>query len=121
MTLLRIAGGAVSDPANGVHGITHDIWIRDGKVIADPGERPDRTLDARGLVVMPGGVDLHSHIVGSKVNAGRRLRPDDRREAAPVLRTPITRSGTTGSVPSTFATGYLYAGLGYTTAIDAAI
>ena len=26
-----------------------------------------------------------------------------------------------GSVPSTFATGYRYAGLGYTTAFDAAI
>ena len=31
------------------------------------------------------------------------------------------RSGTLGSVPSTFATGYQYAGLGYTTAVDAAI
>ena len=31
------------------------------------------------------------------------------------------RCGTMGSVPSTFATGYLYAGLGYTTAFDAAI
>ena len=38
-----------------------------------------------------------------------------------IRRTPLTRSGTTGSVPSTFATGYLYAGLGYTTAFDAAI
>ena len=31
------------------------------------------------------------------------------------------RSGTVGSTPSTFATGYLYAGLGYTTALDASI
>src|SRR5690606_785046 len=30
-------------------------------------------------------------------------------------------SGTLGSVPSTFATGYKYIGLGYTTAFDAAI
>ena len=121
MTLLRIAGGAVYDPANGIDGAIHDIWVRDGKIVADPGEPADRTLNATGLVVMPGGVDLHSHIVGSKVNAGRRLRPDDRREAAPIRRKPFTRSGTAGSVPSTFATGYLYAGLGYTTAIDAAI
>jgi formylmethanofuran dehydrogenase subunit A len=121
MTLLRIAGGTVYDPANGVNGIVQDIWIRDGKIISAPDEQPDRTLDAAGLVVMPGGVDLHSHIVGPKVNAGRRLRPDDRRDAAPIRRTPNTRSGTAGSVPSTFATGYLYAGLGYTTAFDAAI
>jgi len=31
-------------------------------------------------------------------------------------RTAITHSGTLGSVPSTFATGYKYLGLGYTTA-----
>jgi formylmethanofuran dehydrogenase subunit A len=121
MTLLRIAGGAVYDPTNNVDGAIHDIWIRDGRIVADPSEPADRTLDATGLVVMPGGVDLHSHIVGSKVNAGRRLRPDDRRQARPIPRTPFTRSGTAGSVPSTFATGYLYTGLGYTTAIDAAI
>src|SRR5918992_1389001 len=35
-------------------------------------------------------------------------------------RTAITRSGTGGTVPSTFATGYRYALLGYTTVVDAA-
>jgi formylmethanofuran dehydrogenase subunit A len=66
-------------------------------------------------------VDMHAHIAGPKVNVARKLRPDDRRKAPVVRRTPLTRSGTTGSVPSTFATGYLYAGMGYTTAFDAAI
>jgi formylmethanofuran dehydrogenase subunit A len=119
MTLLRIAGGTVYDPANAVDGAVQDIWIRDGKIIADPGMPADRTLDAAGLVVMPGGVDLHSHIVGPKVNAGRRLGETRFKPALP--RTARTRSGIAGSVPNTFATGYLYAGLGYTTAIDAAI
>src|SRR5256884_4851074 len=49
------------------------------------------------------------------------MMPNERRIPPPVVRTQFTRSGTTGSVPSTFATGYLYAGLGYTTAFDAAI
>jgi formylmethanofuran dehydrogenase subunit A len=35
-------------------------------------------------------------------------------------RTAITRSGTGGTVPSTFATGYRYALLGYTTVVEAA-
>ena len=120
MTLLHIAGGMVYD-SNGIDGIAQDIWIHDGVVVGDPGKTAYRTINAAGLVVMPGGVDLHSHIVGPKVNAGRRLRPDDRRNAPPIRRTAITRSGTGGSVPSTFATGYLYTGLGHTTAIDAAI
>lgn len=124
MTLLKITNGTVYDPANGVDGAVKDLWVRDGKIIPPPAEpdvRPDKTLDATGLVVMPGGVDMHAHIAGPKVNVARKLRPEDKRKAPPVRRTPLTRSGTTGSVPSTFATGYLYAGLGYTTAFDAAI
>jgi len=122
--LLKIAGGTVHDPANQVDGQVKDIWIQDGKVVApptDPDVRPDKVLDAKGLVVMPGGVDMHSHIAGPKVNLARKMRPEDKRRAPVIRRTAFTRSGTTGSVPSTFATGYLYAGLGYTTAFDAAI
>ncbi len=123
MPLLKIANGTVYDPINGVNGVVTDLWIQDDKIVAAPvdlGVRPDRVFDAAGLVVMPGGVDMHAHIAGPKVNLARKLRPEDRRKA-PVRRTPLTRSGTVGSTPSTFATGYLYAGLGYTTAFDAAI
>ena len=121
---VKIAGGTVYDPANGVDGEVRDIWMSGSKIVAppsDPAIRPDRVIDARGLVVMPGGVDMHCHIVGSKVNTARMMCPEHSRQAAPVLRSPRTRSGTMGSVPSTFATGYRYAGLGYTTAFDAAI
>lgn len=124
MTLFCIQGGTVYDPANGIDGAVRDIWIQDGRVVSaptDPAQRADRTLDATGYVVMPGGVDMHCHIAGPKVNAARKMMPDDKRTAAPVRRTPRTRSGTVGSVPSTFATGYLYTGLGYTTAFDAAV
>src|ERR1700758_871900 len=123
MTLLKIANGTVYDPATQVDGVVKDIWAKDGRIISppEPGILPERVLDASGLVVMPGGVDMHAHIAGPKVNVARKMRPEDKRKAAPVRRTPLTRSGTTGSVPSTFATGYLYAGLGYTKAFDAAI
>lgn len=124
MATLLIQGGAVHDPANGVDGAVQDIWISGGRVIAppaEPGARAERVLDARGYVVMPGAVDMHCHIVGPKVNVARKMRPEERRAAPAIPRTARTRSGTIGSVPSTFATGYLYAGLGYTTAVDAAI
>src|SRR5215469_13254732 len=124
MNLLKIADGTVYDPLNNLDGVVQDIWIRDGKIIApptSPDARPDKIIDATGLVVMPGGVDMHAHIAGPKVNLARKMRPEDKRKAPPVRRTPLTRSGTRGSVPSTFATGYLYAGMGYTTAFDAAI
>ena len=95
--------------------------VESSRPTSDPNVRPARTLDATGLVVMPGGVDMHCHIVGPKVNAARRMRPEEKRSAEPLLRTASTRSGTMGSTPSTAATGYKYAGLGYTTAFDAAV
>ncbi|MEX0702444.1 MAG: formylmethanofuran dehydrogenase subunit A [Planctomycetales bacterium] len=124
MPSLRIANGALYDPANGIDGQVRDLWIEDGRIVpspADPHDRPDRSIDATGMVVMPGGVDMHCHIAGPKVNTARKMMPDDKRTARVVRRTALTRSGTVGSVPSTFATGYLYAGLGYTTAFDAAV
>ncbi|MDA7541258.1 formylmethanofuran dehydrogenase subunit A [bacterium] len=122
--VLKIEGGEVYDPINGVNGEICDVWIKDGKIIApitDPNFRPTQTIDAEGLVVMPGGIDMHCHIAGPKVNTARKMRPEEKRNSDPVMRTEFTHSGTMGSVPSTFATGYKYVGLGYTTAFDAAI
>ena len=120
----KIAGGTVYDPANGIDGEVRDIWILGQKIVtapADPEVRATRVIDARGLVVMPGGVDMHCHIVGPKVNAARKMCPEQKRRGEHIHRTRISHSGTVGHVPSTFATGYKYAGMGYTTAFDAAI
>ncbi len=118
MSAIRISGGRVHDPANAVDGEVRDVCLQDGKVVAEVG--PDaRGIDARGMVVMPGGVDIHAHIAGPKVNAARKLSPDGRR-GDPLDATEILRSGTGGLVPSTFATGYRYSLLGYTTVVEAA-
>jgi formylmethanofuran dehydrogenase subunit A len=116
--MLRIAQGRVYDPANGVDGEVRDVCLDGGKVVEElPSYAP--RIDASGMVVMPGGVDIHSHIAGPAVNAARKLTPEEHR--GDVLdRTAITRSGTGGTVPSTFTTGYRYALLGYTTVVDAA-
>jgi formylmethanofuran dehydrogenase subunit A len=115
---LRIAGGRVYDPANGVDGEVRDVCLSDGKVVDDvPADA--RRIDARGMVVMPGGVDIHAHIAGPAVNAARRLSPEQHREDV-TERSEILRSGTGGLVPSTFVTGYRYALLGYTTVVEAA-
>ena len=116
---LRIVNGRVHDPANGVDGAVRDVCIRDGK-IADDAPPDAKRIDASGMVVMPGGVDIHCHIAGPKVNLARKVQPEDHRHDVHP-RTRVTRSGTGGTVPSTFATGYRYAGLGYTTAMEAAV
>ena len=116
--MLRIASGSVYDPANGVAGEVRDVCLSEGKVVEDvPAHAP--RIDARGMVVMPGGVDIHAHIAGPKVNAARRLAPEEHR-ADVVDRSGVLRSGTGGTVPSPFVTGDRYALLGYTTVVEAA-
>jgi formylmethanofuran dehydrogenase subunit A len=116
--MLRIAGGSVYDPANGIAGEVRDVCVQDGKIVADVPAHA-RRIDARGMVVMPGGVDIHAHIAGPAVNAARKLLPEEHRGDV-LERTAIARAGSGGTVPSTFATGYRYALLGYTTVVEAA-
>ncbi|HUK33282.1 MAG TPA: formylmethanofuran dehydrogenase subunit A, partial [Vicinamibacterales bacterium] len=123
MTVLRIAGGAVYDPANGINGEVRDVCIADGRVVDDVASDAT-TIDARGMVVMPGGIDIHAHVASSSVNVGRRLLPEDHDRdpvRAPRLDEGVARSGTGGTLPTSFSTGYRYAGLGYTTVFDAAV
>jgi formylmethanofuran dehydrogenase subunit A len=121
MTTLRIAGGAVHDPVHGVDGEVRDVCVADGRIVAElPPDAP--SLDVSGMVVMAGGVDIHSHVAGGSVNLARRLLPEDHDPVrAPDLVEGRRRSGSGGLLPTTFTTGYRYAGLGYTTVFDAAV
>ena len=164
--VLRITNGRVYDPANaggGVDGAVRDVVIVDGRIAAalPDGVRPGavRTIDARGMIVMPGGVDIHCHIASASVNRARAMLGEEHAthvHVAPgsgveTLSTRLTgphpsplpspgegegagasqpgatahgrpfRAGTGLLTPSTFLTGYRYAALGYTTAIDAAV
>jgi formylmethanofuran dehydrogenase subunit A len=117
--MLRITNGRVYDPKNNVHGEVRDVCIADGRVIAsvDGG----RTIDASGMVVFPGGVDVHTHVAGAALNFARGLIPEQHRAAQALARTAVRRSGMGGTTPTTFATGYLYAGMGWTTVNEAAV
>jgi len=118
MSELLIRNGFVYDPLNRINGEKADISVRNGKVVEMVSAGAE-VIDASGMIVMPGGVDIHSHIAGSKVNAGRVLRPED--HVKDVERhTAITRAGTGHSIPSTYTTGYRYARLGYTTVFEPA-
>ena len=117
MGCLLIKGGYVYDPLNGVDGERMDIAVRDGKIVESVDEREAKVIDASGMIVMPGGVDIHAHIAGAEVNAGRLLRPEDHaKDVEP--RTAVRRAGVGYSIPSTFTTGYRYARMGYTTVMN---
>lgn len=62
---LHIKNGHLIDPANGIDGL-HDLYIADGKVLA-VGHAPsgfvaERVIDASGLIVAPGLVDLSARL-----------------------------------------------------------
>jgi dihydroorotase len=59
-----VRGGRVLDPGSGVD-LQGDVLVRDGRIAAvgaglDAGDA--RVFDARGLLVTPGFVDLHTHL-----------------------------------------------------------
>lgn len=106
-----------------MHGEKQDIVIINDKIASREDIRSDmkiKEIDASDKVVMPGGVDIHAHIAGPKVNAGRLLRPEDH-TLEHSLKTKYARSGVGRSVPSTYFTGYAYAKMGYTFAMEPAM
>lgn len=118
--MLRITGGKVYDPANGIDGQVRDLCIGDdGRIVESV--TAGRTIDATGMIVFPGGVDVHTHVAGGAINFARAMTPEDHRRTQAFIRTKSRRSGLGGMAPTTFATGYLYAGMGWTTVNEAAV
>ncbi len=117
--MLRITGGKIYDPANGINGEVKDLCIDGGRFVSsvDGG----RTIDATGMVIFPGGVDVHTHVAGGSINFARAMTPEDHRRTQAFIRSKTRRSGLGGMAPTTFATGYLYAGMGFTTVNEAAV
>ena len=117
MTEMLIKNGFVFDPINGINGEKMDIAVKNGKIVESVNDNKAKKIDATGLTVMPGAVDIHTHIAGAEVNTGRMIRPEDHVKDV-VRKTAITRSGTGYSIPSTFVTGYRYSKMGYTTVMN---
>jgi dihydroorotase len=64
MTTLRLANGRVIDPSQGLDRVT-DLWLDGDTVLAvgpQGGRTADRTIDATGLIVCPGWIDMHVHL-----------------------------------------------------------
>ena len=122
---LRLTGGRLHDPAQGWDGLEADLWIADGRIVNEPDDPSGfTTIQLQGRVVMAGGIDMHCHVAGPKVNHGRRLQPEVMREHAVAGQTDgqvTLQAGVDGTLPTLARTGYQYLGLGYTTCFDAAI
>src|SRR4030043_518058 len=66
-TTLLISGGRIIDPSQGIDKVA-DLLITKGKIawLGDKGTAPSQsdltTIDATGLIVCPGFIDLHCHL-----------------------------------------------------------
>ena len=119
--LIKLTGGKVYDPANGVDGVVRDIYIQNGRIVTpEPGAKVSSEYALNGKVVMAGGIDPHSHIGGGKVTIARMLMPEDHL-GNEVERTALTHSGCGHAIPSTLTAGYRYAEMGYTAAFEPAM
>ena len=119
---IELRGGRIYDPAHAIDGEVRSVFLRDGRVVAAPAEQADvrEVIDLEGCVVMAGGVDIHTHIGGGKVNLARMLLPEDHRaDLVPRGRHP--RMGCGHAAPSTLTVGYRYAEMGYTACFEPAM
>ncbi|MFA5213205.1 MAG: amidohydrolase family protein, partial [Methanoregula sp.] len=69
MAEILIKNGFVIDPTRKIDGDVADVAIKDGKIV-DTVSSAAKVIDAKGKVVMAGGVDVHAHVAGPKVNVG---------------------------------------------------
>jgi formylmethanofuran dehydrogenase subunit A len=118
--MLKIVNGKVFDPHHGCRGEIKNIFIQDGRIVGSCPDAGCITIDATGCVVMPGGIEIHTHVAGTKVNSARSMCPEDHYDHYRIS-TDTTRSGTGYTVPSSFYTGYEYSRMGYTTIFEAAV
>jgi dihydroorotase (multifunctional complex type) len=89
---LLIAGGEAVLPGSGR--TLCDIGVEDGKIVAilqpDSGARADRVIDAKGLAVLPGLIDVHLHLGHGKDISRPRVPGDASQETAAAVMGGVT-------------------------------
>ena len=75
----KIINGTIFDPTQNLNGKIQDIFVENG-FITNPSTAESAkyniVYDVKGMVVMAGGIDIHSHIAGGNVNNARLLSPE---------------------------------------------
>jgi formylmethanofuran dehydrogenase subunit A len=100
-----------------------DLFLVDGLVRhqISPDAKVDATYDLNDHWVMPGGIDLHTHIGGGKVNLARMLLPELRRSSVSAGVDAHGIVPLSHPVPGAWETGRRYIEMGYTTCIEPAV
>lgn len=119
MADILVKNAFVIDPLNKIDGEVMDIAVSDGKIVESVKDSAT-VIDAKGQLTLPGGIDSHSHICGTKVNFGRYMSPEDMR-AGRGRAQPYMHPVSGYSVPTVYANTYRYSALGYTSILEGAM
>ena len=125
--MLRLSNARIIDPVQQLNTAPGALYVQNGRIVSDPGPHAviDEDIDLGGALVMAGAIDIHTHIGGGKVNIARALLGEDHRlhmRAARALDDGSwLHSGCGHATPTTWATGYRYAEMGYTTCFEPAM
>ena len=115
MPTLCLKNGHVFDPINKIFNIKKDIYIKDGRITEKTNEKISETIDCRNKIIMPGAIDLHTHIGGGKVNIARLMLQEFHKNS------DNDYDLTADFVPSTLKTGLQYIKMGYTSCFEPAV
>ena len=114
-TTIHLKNGKVFDPTNRVFNKKKDVFISDGKIVKSLKKKADRIIDCTDKIVMPGAIDLHTHIGGGKVNIARLMLQEFHNNS------DRDYDLTADFIPSTLKTGLQYIGMGYTSCFEPAL
>jgi len=115
--LIQLKSGNVYDPHNKIFNVRKDIYIEDGSIVDKKyvSSKIDKVIDCRNKIVMPGAIDMHTHIGGGKVNIARLMLEEFHNEQDPNF------DMTAIIAPSTLKTGLKYIEMGYTSCFEPAL
>ena len=115
--LIQLKSGNVYDPHNKIFNVRKDIYIKDGSIVDKKhvSSKIDKVIDCRNKIVMPGAIDMHTHIGGGKVNIARLMLEEFHNEQDPNF------DMTAIIAPSTLKTGLKYIEMGYTSCFEPAL
>jgi len=106
--MMELINARIVDPLHPKNGQMDSLFIEGDRFVEGTSEQCERQLDLAGSLVLAGGIDLHTHIGGGKVNLARLLMA---KVFSPEERT----------VWPTVPTGQMYARQGYVACFEPAM
>lgn len=117
----RLKNGLLIDPVQKLNTIRQDLLIKNGLIVSEFDSFDKfKDIDCSEMIVMAGGVDMHTHIGGGKTNLSRLLLPEEH-FAHNRSNNPLEISSTGCCTPGSYQTGYRYTEMGYTAAFEPAM